>query len=314
MRLFDLHCDTPHKLYTNNFHLDTSSGGVALNKLSAYDDYAQIMAVWSDCKISDQTSFVAFHKIVDYLNFEMERLDNSFAYVRDDNEFQNEKERKKIFLSVEDARLLCGRLDRLKILYARGVRFLIPLWGGISIIGGAHDTNVGLTDFGKEVITECFKLGIITDISHSSEKAASEICDSAEYNGKAVMASHSNSYTILNHSRNLRDYQFERIKGLGGIVGISLCSLHINGKNTSTVDDVVRHIEHYMMLGGENMIALGCDFDGTDSLPNGLQSVEDMPNLAERLAQLNYTDTQIDKIFYLNAKEFIKNNLNTQEI
>ena len=308
MRLFDLHCDTPHKIYTNNFHLDTSPKDVSLEKLSQYDDYAQIMAVWSDCRIADESAFFAFHKIVDYLNFEVERLDGDFAYVRNGTSFNREK-RKKILLSVEDARLLGGRLDRLKVLHARGVRFLIPVWGGSSVIGGAHDTNEGLTDFGKQVINECFRLGIITDISHASEKTAEEILDAAKSQGKTVMASHSNAYSVCPHSRNLRDGQFEMIKKLGGVVGISLCNLHLNGKESASVDDVVKHIEHYMSLGGEDTVALGCDFDGTDFLPHGLKNVSEMTNLAERLAKLNYSESQTDKIFYQNAYNFINKNL-----
>lgn len=291
-------------MYINNFHLDDSPLDVSLKNLSPYDDCAQIMAVWSDCRISDETAFVAFHKIVDYLNFEVEALDENVGYVRNKEQFSKNRNKKKILLSVEDARLLCGRTDRLKVLCARGVKFLIPVWGGSSIIGGAHDTNEGLTDFGKSVIEECFKLGIVTDISHASEKTASEILDMAEAAGVTVMASHSNSYTVCPHSRNLRDYQFKRVKALGGAVGISLCNLHLNGKETACIDDVVRHIEHYMSLGGEDTVALGCDFDGTDFLPEGLKTVKDLPRLAERLAQLNYSDIQIDKIFYLNAKNF----------
>ena len=296
-------------MYVNNFHLDDSPLDVSLKKTSPYGDYAQIMAVWSDCRISDETAFTAFHKIVDYLNFEIERLDEETVYVRNIEGLNREKERKKILLSVEDARLLCGRLDRLRVLYARGVRFLIPVWGGSSIIGGAHDTSEGLTTFGKQVIDECFRLGITIDISHASEKSAEEMLDAAKLNGKAVMASHSNAYSVCPHSRNLSDSQFERIKELNGIVGISLCNLHLNGNETAGIDDVVKHIEHYLSLGGENVVALGCDFDGTDYLPKGLKNLSEMTNLAERLAKLNYSDTLIDNIFYTNAHNFVNKNL-----
>jgi len=296
-------------MYANNFHLDNSIAHVSLDKLSAFDDYAQVMAIWSNNKIADDTAFFAFHKIADYLNFEVERLDNDFTYVRSKEQFERERGKKKIFLSVEDARILCGRLDRLNVLYARGVRFLIPVWGGSSIIGGAHDTDEGLTEFGKSVINECHMLGIITDISHASEKTAAEMLEAAELAGKTVMASHSNSYSVCHHSRNLKDAQFERIKKLGGVVGVSLHAPHLTDKISASVDDVIRHIEHYMSLGGEDVVALGCDFDGTPSLPSDLQTVADMPRLAERLAQLNYNYKQIDKIFFSNAKDFIDKNL-----
>lgn len=308
-RLFDLHCDTPVKLYQNNYHLDNSKGHVSLQKSSILSDYTQIMAFWSDCRISDDAAFFAFHKAADYLNFELEQLDEEASYARSNRDLQKGKTKNKILLSVEDARLLCGRLDRLNVLHARGVRFLIPVWSGSSIIGGAHDTVEGLTDFGKSVIDECHKLGIITDISHASKKTAEEMLNKAEEQKKSIMASHSNAYSVFPHSRNLSDAQFERVKKLGGVVGISLCGLHLTDKETSTIDDVVRHIEHYLSLGGEETVALGCDFDGTDYLPRELQSISDIPRLAETLARLNYTDTQIDKIFYANARRFVSENL-----
>ena len=309
LKLFDLHCDTPTTLYKNNFHLDSSPATVSLKKASELSEYVQIMAFWADEKIADDTSFFAFHKAADYLNFEVERLEGEVAYARSKKEFESLTVKNKLMLSVEDARILCGRLDRLSVLRARGVRFLIPVWGGSSIIGGAHDTDEGLTEFGKSVIDECFKIGIIPDISHSSEKTAQEIFDKASFLSKAVMASHSNSYQICPHSRNLRDCQFDQVRKSGGIVGISLCSLHITKSGEASIDDVVRHIEHYLSLGGENTVALGCDFDGTDMLPKGLSSLADMPKLSDRLAQLGYTDEQINKIFYQNAKDFIDKNL-----
>ena len=82
LKLFDLHCDTPSALYRNNFHLDSSPAAVSLDKVSDFSDYAQIMAIWSDCRIADNTAFFAFHKIADYLNFEVERLDGEYAWFR----------------------------------------------------------------------------------------------------------------------------------------------------------------------------------------------------------------------------------------
>lgn len=296
-------------MYVNNFYLDSSPNHVSLDKLSAFDDYAQIMAIWSDSKIADDTAFFAFHKIADYLNFEVERLDGEITYVKTKEQFKRETNKKKILLSVEDARILCGRLDRLTVLHARGVRFLIPVWGGSSIIGGAHDTSEGLTEFGKSVIEECHKLGIITDVSHASEKTAEEMFDAAEKAGKSVMASHSNAYAVCPHSRNLKNGQIEQIKRLGGVIGISMHTPHLSTESTAHTDDVIKHIEHYMSFGCENAVALGCDFDGTDRLPEELRSVADLHKLAESLARLNYSDGQIDKIFFANAKNFTDKNL-----
>lgn len=310
LKLFDLHCDTATVIYNNNFRLNDSSSHVSLDRSDVYDEYCQIMAIWAEDNIrDDEEAFRTFHNVADHLMTEFERLDDRITYVRSADGLLNAKTKAKAFLSVEDARSLCGRLDRLEIMHARGVRFLTPLWAGKTIIGGAHDTESGLTDFGKEVIKKCHELGIITDISHASEKSAEEMIELAKEYGKSIFASHSNSYSVCKHSRNLRDHQFNEIKKLGGVVGISLHEPHIIENGKATISDVIAHIEHYMSLGGEDVVALGCDLDGTPFLPNGITNISDLYKIADGLLALNYSQKQIDKIFYQNAKSFVTKNV-----
>ena len=75
-------------MYTNNYHLASSPLSVSLDKLSCYDEAVQIGAIWSDSRISDEFAFAAFHKIVDYLNFEVEALDERVGYVTSREQFE----------------------------------------------------------------------------------------------------------------------------------------------------------------------------------------------------------------------------------
>ena len=122
------------------------------------------------------------------------------------------------------------------------------------------------------------------------------------------MASHSNSYSVYPHSRNLRDENFKEIVALGGIVGISLCNTHLNDKSISSVEDVIRHIDHYLSLGGERTVCLGCDLDGT-SLPIGFSDITDLQRIYDRMSELGYSDETIDNITYKNAFDFMQSNL-----
>ncbi len=308
LRLFDLHCDTPSALYGNASSLEDNKHHVSLVNASGFSQYVQIMAVWSNCATPDSITHAAFHKIVDYMNDEFERLEDKIAHVRTYakmNEALKEGKR-AAFLSVEDARILESVPERLPVLYARGVRFLTPVWGGESCIGGAHDTTLGLTDFGKQTIRECLKLGITPDLSHASKQTAQDIFAIASEYGKPVIATHSDSASVCPHSRNLTDGEFETIKKMGGIVGICLCPPHLSrDPENASMTDILMHIEHYLSLGGENTVAMGADLDGTN-LPQGFSHVGDLAKIAEALARLNYTDTLIDKIFFANAENFIK--------
>ena len=91
-----------------------------------------------------------------------------------------------------------------------------------------------------------------------------------------------------------------------GVTGISMAAVHLKKDADATLLDIVKHIEHYCSLGGENYICLGCDFDGISSSPKEIQNMYDLPLLAEHLARLGYSDCQIEGFFYKNADRFLK--------
>ena len=213
-----------------------------------------------------------------------------------------------LILAVEDARILAGDISRLDVLYSSGVKLLTLNWYGETCIGGAHNTNIGLSDFGASVVTRCFELGIVPDISHCSFEGARMTLELAKQYCKPIVASHSDSHFVNPHTRNLRNEDFIDIIGLGGLVGINLCPSHLSSNDNPNITDVIMHIEHYLSLGGENTLAMGCDLDGTD-LPGGFSGIEDIYKIAEEMARINYSNELINKIMYKNAFKFFKINL-----
>jgi membrane dipeptidase len=213
-------------------------------------------------------------------------------------------------LAVEDARLTAGKLERLEEMKALGVRYLTLLWGGDTCIGGSHDTENGLTDYGKALARRSFELGIIPDVSHASEQSVDDLIPIAYEFGKPFIATHSNSHTLYPHTRNLRDRHFAVIKELGGIVGVSLCPSHLTDCSVrpATAEDVFAHVDYYLSLGGEDLVGFGADWDGTD-LPQGFGGVQDLTQVAEIMARHNYTDELIHKLYWKNFYDFALRNL-----
>ena len=313
MKYFDFHCDTSLMLSYENkkAKLDENDLHISLDRTEAmFDFYAQIFAHFTPKRLTDAEGWELYLASDRYFKEELLRLKDRILPCRNYSELEKAQNAKKAaaFFAIEDIRLIDGDLSRLDTLYENGCRCVTPVWGGYSSIGGAHNTDEGLTDLGKSAVKHMFELGMIADLSHASEKTADDILEIAEQNGAPVIATHSNSYTVFSHTRNLRDRHLCRLVALGGVVGVSLCSIHIAPKNDPTVDDLIAHIEHYLSVAGESNVCFGADFDGTD-LPFGMTSVSDTHIIFDRMVQLGYSEELINKITYSNAENFIKRTL-----
>ena len=312
LSLIDTHCDTAFELYHRKQNIIKNDCHISLEGAEKYDRYAQFFAVWANRKRSDDECFEDFLAISDNLAREVKENADRISLAGSFSEMQEawNQGKRAAFLAVEDARILGGKLERLDVLRERGVKYLTLLWGGKTCIGSSHDSEGGLTDFGRAVVRKCFDCGILPDISHSNEEVSDEVSAMALELGKPFIASHSNSYSLFPHTRNLRKKHLDAIIKLGGIVGISLCPYHIrdmrDGKECTTLD-VFAHIDSYMELGAEDVLGLGCDLDGTD-LPTGFSGVGDLYKIADICLSHGYSDELVDKIFYKNFYNFLERN------
>ncbi len=310
MRLFDLHCDTATVMLRKNQGLYENDLHISLKAAEYLDSYAQVMAIFTSYKLSDAEGYERFFEVVENLRREA-KINKRITGIAVDFDGADEllhQGKRALILSVEDARILENDISRLDALYENGVRLLTLNWSGDTCIGGAHDTRNGLTPFGKEVVERCFDKGIVPDISHCSFKGADETLKLASERGKPIVASHSDSYSVNPHTRNLLDGHFTEICKLGGLVGINLCPPFLVSTGNAKIDDILRHAEHFLALGGENTLAMGADLDGIGHLPDGLTNLSDIYRIADSMAKFNYSDELIDKIMYKNAYEFFKKN------
>ena len=291
--LFDLHADTLGEMYKKKEALSKNSLHISYESAKKFKPYVQVMAIWSDFRLNNDEAFESFFGVFNYARWQGLSFARKLSEIKD----------RALILAVEDARLLNGDITRLDTLYQSDVRILTLNWRGESIIGGGWDTENGLTTFGKEAITRAFSLGIIPDVSHSSLKTSFEAVELASEQNKPIIASHSNAYGVFNHKRNLTDELYLEIKRLGGLVGVSLVPEHLG--NDASVSSVLDHIYHFLSLGGENTVSLGCDFDGVSSLPNGIKGIRDLDVLYFELEK-EFGREIASKIFYYNAYIFFQ--------
>ena len=308
MKLFDLHCDTPYELYHRQAALKQNDLHVSLDKTAPYTAYIQSAAIWSNCRLSNSEAWDAYLTIREnFIHLMSAEPDVIFATTAEELRHAAASVKRCFILAVEDARILDGDLSRLDRLRQDGVRLLTLCWAGESCIGGSHDTSAPLTDFGAEVVKRCFESHIVPDISHASRAVTADVLKLAKAYGKPVVATHSNAYSVHPHSRNLTDDEFHAIADVGGVIGISLCPEHLCD-GYCDISAVVRHIQHYMRLGGENSLCLGCDFDGISETPTGLENVSRLTNLANRLNLSGLSSHTVEKLFFDNAYGFAVKN------
>mgnify|MGYP004561163813 FL=1 len=305
MKYFDLHCDTPFELYERKTPLASGGTHITAEKVRGFEKYAQIMDIWSQNDISGQECYEKFFKICDNFTNELDK-NSQFCFCRNSVDMTKafSEGRQPVFLGIEGGKLLCGDISRLDVLYAAGARFFTLVWKGDCEIGGAHDTENGLTDFGRKALERLSALGMAVDLSHASDRMteeATEICKSGKI---PAIASHSSARAVTSHRRNLTDELAKKIAGAGGIIGVCLAGGFLSDAKPAHLSDAVRHILHYLDIGLEKSICIGADLDGATP-PEEIRNVSDMPRLFDALVLAGVSEQSAEDIFFYNAERFI---------
>lgn len=326
MRFFDLHCDTLYRAVTENKTLNENiysaeknnfiSGALfegktlppfqlSFDRGKRYRPWIQCMAVWIPDDVTEDFAYKLFSKACTKLQKECREhgvmLCNNFS----DLKYVNENEKQGAVFTLENGRII-KNIDDLKKLKSCGVKMITLTWNGENSLGSGvkAEKDSGLTPLGKSVIREMNRLGIIADVSHGSDRLFYE---TAEISEAPIAASHSNSRKITGNPRNITDEQFKIICQKGGAAGLNFCRSFLNEEpEKASLDDILKHAEHFLGLGGENHLCIGSDFDGTD-MPKGITGIESMENLYEHFLKHNYSETLLSKLFFENAYNFFEN-------
>lgn len=305
MRYFDLHCDTLYEMYEKRCGFYENGLHISLDK-QHFEAYSQIMAIWTKNTLSDNEAYDIYNDIFKYIN---ETELRGACFCKSSSDYFGGVHPTRLFLAVEGANLLGNDIFRLDKLYNDGVRFLTLVWKGVSCIGGAWDTDEGLSEFGRNVVKRCSELGIVVDLSHASHKMISECFSLSDKYGTKLIATHSNSASVCAHGRNLTDAEALEIARRGGLVGINLCPAHLTMGADCNILDVCNHIKHFLDLGLSDALCIGSDFDGVSRLPEGMTGIGDVWKIKEELLGRGLDEGILDMIFCGNAERFVRNNL-----
>ena len=281
MKYFDLHCDTLCRVADENGSLQQNNYNIDIDRLSKFENATQTFACFIHDKYKGEEAYNRFFELYKiYQNADFKNVNT--------------------VLSIENLSCLNGNIDNIHKFKECGVKIASLTWNEDNGIAGGAESDGGLTDFGKEVVKTLENEDIVIDVSHLNFKSFADLCSVAT---KPFIATHSNSFTVHPHKRNLKDEQFEIIADIGGVVGINFYNEFLCEKE-SDFSDLLKHIDRFLLLGGEDSIALGSDFDGCD-VHKSIKSVENMPKFYSFLEK-ELGRQLADKIFYENCASFFK--------
>lgn len=316
MRFLDLHCDTitecrnkGYSLRDNPLHLDVRRAG-------CFDAWVQVFAIWIPDTFRGEDAWNYFDQNYSFYSEQTQKSGlvrcASFA----DIERSIREKNHAAILAVEGGAVLGGRLERIHELYDKGVRILTLTWNAENELGfGCQSEGGHLKPFGIDVIRKMNECGMIIDVSHLDRTG---FYDVLERSNCPVLASHSTSETVLQKTRRESDDKFfsmrralndDQIRSLsinGGLIGLNFCASFLGDPGDDGIQAAMRHAAHIIELGGEEILAIGSDFDGC-TMHEELSGVEKMTNMFNVFLHNGFGRPLCEKIFFENGLHFFKN-------
>ncbi|XP_026233766.1 dipeptidase 2 [Anabas testudineus] len=277
-----------------------------ITRLRAGHVQAQMFSVYVMCGAQDK----------DVVRLTLEQIDvvrrmcteyQDFELVTSAQELIDSKRHNKIacLISIEGGHSIDSSLPALRMFYQLGVRSMALThtcntpWAESSsdIYDVYQRQGNSLTHFGKAVVEEMNRLGMIVDLSHTSWETAQAVLN---HSRAPVIFSHSSSYTICNHSRNVPDWLLHKLKENRGLIMVNLYSKFISCKGEATISQVADHFDHIKKLIGAESIGIGGDFEGAVSFPKGLEDVSKYPALIQGLLQRKWSESELADVLRRN--------------
>lgn len=303
MNYFDCHADTlmdmsypEETLWKNRRDLD-----LARTKSFA-EKYTQIFAIWKDAKDMEASFQRLYQKAASILQSASDHL--SWCRTADDMQKAHQQGKAAAFLAIEDASIMGEEVYRIREL---GIRFAMLTWNYENpyACGSAVSQKKGLTSQGKDLVKFFQTQGIILDISHLSDQGAEDLFSLTD---APVIASHSNVREICGHSRNLKKEHIQELIRRKGLIGMNFYAPFV-GENPS-IHSLIRHMDRILEMGGEDVLAIGSDFDGSQgNFPRGISGVQSIPDLQAAMEKEGFSRKLLEKIFFGNASRFVLENV-----
>lgn len=307
MFICDCHCDTLTELYNKNASLYENEQHFDIKRQIALGGGLQFCAIYVPTEVFRYQSGLRYTLcLLDKYNQEIKKLHENgidVLQVRTAEDAGNVlKHKAATLLAIEEGGAIDGSLEALRCLYELGVRAMTLTWSNRNdIADGINEeaTGSGLTLFGKQVVAEMNRLGMLVDVSHISTAGFWSVIETST---KPIIATHSNAKSLCSHPRNLNDEQIKALAQNGGLAGITFAGQFLEEDwRNACIESVYKHIDYMLnLIGNDDHIGFGSDFDGISHPPYNIQGVQDYKPLIEYLSKY-YSDETINKITHQNV-------------
>ena len=304
--VFDFHCDTALAMLGDDRNqagsLRKNSGHIDLERAGKLGGYAQCFACFTTDLpeiLKGISPIVLFERELATIQREVDKNSDRISIVYSTEEIEENRAAGKMsaILTLEGTAGIDYNPALLEDLWAIGFRVSSLGWNERNPLTGSNVTGGGLTDLGREYVKEAQRLGMRVDVSHISDEG---FWDIMKITDAPIIATHSNSRAVFDHSRNITDDMFRAICETQGVAGYNTCR-EFTGE-PSDLDTICDHILHFMELDPDGKhIALGGDLDGVDAMPDGFEGVQSYPALARKLLDRGLTEENVMDIFWNNA-------------
>jgi membrane dipeptidase len=349
--VIDTHNDLPSKMIDDGYvaevrhspGFEKNQGDSDLPRFVESGITAQFLSAWVDAPYAFMTPDQSWKRVqiyLDTIHAFVKRHPDRLIFATTARQVREAKAQGKVamLIGVEGGHAIESSLDNLRELHRRGVRYMTLTWNnGTPWAGAAAGLNGtrtgGLTPFGREIVREMNRLGMLVDISHVSD---STFFDAVAVSSAPVIASHSSARAINSHRRNMSDEQLRAVARNGGVVNVNFYSVFIDPRFLAQADSIGRvipegpaqdaalralprpplsilidHIVHIARVAGVDHVGLGSDFDGVSGLlPAGMDDVTRLPLIAQGLLDRGFSEQDVRKVLGGNMLRVMERVLN----
>lgn len=323
MKYIDMHCDTILTVPddgSSDLLINNPKASVDFDRLRQSDAMAQFYAIF----LMNEEMFKEEGKkcipddeyILRSVNMLKEAVKNTnymeMAYNYNDLMNNSSNDKISALLTIEDGRSATS-IEKIKRYHDLGIRLITLTWNFENSIGypNSDDKTImqkGLKNYGFKAVEYMNEIGMLVDVSHLSDGGFYDVASTAK---KPFVASHSNSRALSPHNRNLTDEMIKIIAEKGGAIGLNFAPEFLAKDITNThskIELMINHLNYIKNIGGEDVIALGSDFDGIEGNLE-ISGSHEMPKLFDALKNNGWSETQLEKLTHQNMLRVIKETL-----